>query len=273
MFTRSFLFAMACLSGISSAMAAQQKSYITYESGGDPTGSQNYSLDIDHASRSGSRYLFGTSYSVLSTETIDYPGGSVWLGYGTDTSKKWSQRLIYEFAKFGDNLDTNMLSYSLNASTNNWTIETTVELGRIGVFAGMPLTRAEIDRAGMKLNLNYATNGPWQFRLSGALNNFYGDPSVIPTFIFIMRFTSAGLFANNFYKQKVGMETTYALDHGSLSIGAEQSLVGTERSNSLYLSSLSELSKKLSVRAEAGNTLSGSFASGWYGLMGITYAY
>lgn len=255
----------------SETVSAPLQSYLVIESSGDSSGGQNYKLDLDHALVSGNRLLAVAAHSVVSTATQQFQGTALKIGFGTNSAERWSHRGTYEYASMGENLDSHGLTYALNWNSEQWGVTFTPELGRIGVFAGTPVTRVDIDRVGAKLDVNYYTDGPWRFLVSAAGNNFYGDASSIPAFIIIVRYTSAGLFITNFYKSRYGAEIGYSLERGSIAIGAEQVLTGSVLTNSLYFSAEGSLSDSLSLRSEFGQSFSGT--TGWYGTMGIVYTY
>lgn len=255
----------------SSTPAVPYLSYFTFEGSSDSSGGQSYRADIDQAFDSGNRLLLVATRSTVNTTTQRFFGTTLQMGFATDSSQRWSHRGTYEFAVLGRNLDAQSLAYSLNWNSDHWGIKVTPELGRIGVFAGMPLTRVDIGRLGLGLDVNYYTDGPWRFLMSAAANNYYGDASTFPAFVFIVRYTSAGLFITNFYKSRYGGEVGYNFERGSVALGAEQVLVGSIVSNSLYFSAEGNLSDSLSLRAEFGQSYAGTV--GGYGTIGITYAY
>lgn len=252
-------------------LAAPLKSYFTFESSGDSSGDWNYKVDIDHALDSGNRLSLVATRSVVSIAAQKFHATAFEVGFGTDSSDHWSHHGTYEFAAMGKNLDSHSLAYSLSWNSDHWGIKATPELGRIGVFAGSPLIRVDIDRLGLELELNYYTDGPWRFLFSAVANNYYGDVSKFPRLIFIVRSTSAGLFITNFYKTRYGAEVGYDFEHVSVAFGAEQILTGNVTAKSLYFSVEGSLSDSLSLRSEFGRSYAGT--TGSYGTIGITYAY
>ncbi len=272
-FTLMLSFPVSAIAADSSAatFAAPLESYLAVEGSSDSSGGQSYRVDIDQALDSGNRLLLVATRSTVNTTTQKFFGTTLQMGFATDSSQRWSHRGTFEFSALGRNLDAQSLAYSLNWNTDQWGIKFTPELGRIGVFAGMPLTRVDIGRLGLGLDINYYTVGPWRFLLSAAANNYYGDASSFPKFVFIVRYTSAGLFITNFYKSRYGGEVGYNFERGSVAFGAEQVLVGTITSKSLYISAEGSLSDAFSLRSEFGQSYAGS--AGWYGTIGITYAY
>lgn len=254
-----------------SVLSPPLKSYLTFETNGDSTGTQGYRFDVDHALDSGNRVIAVITRTIVSTASQQFTGNALQIGFGTDSTQTWSHRGSYEFGVMGNNLDFHSLSYVLNWNTDSWGLSLTPELGRIGAFAGSPPTRANIDRLGLEVGLNYYSDGPWRFYLSAAGNNFYGDQSSIPVFLFIVRYTSAGLFISNFYKSRYGAEVGYDLPRGAIAFGGERIITGNVATNIFYLSAEGTISNNLSLRSEFGQSYTG--VTGRYGLFSINYSY
>lgn len=240
--------------------------------GTDYQNGRDLSLSIDQGLESRNRLQFSLGRSRLQLSTGTQDSYTAAVGMSTDPADLYAYGVGVKASYLGPNLKSRSLAGAWAYTGDDWQLTADPVARIISFYKPPPLPKTtDVFGLGTALSATRFVGDAWSLAIGGEYDKYWGDSSVLPVIIRIVRSGGKLPYLSGFLRERYWLESGYDGKSSSFIFGADSSLtvLSKQRVNSAYVRSIFDLSKKLSLNTEIG--ASNFESSNWYLTLGLSW--
>jgi hypothetical protein len=240
--------------------------------GTDYQNGQDLSLSVDQGLKSRNRFQFSLGRSRLDLSTGTQDSYTAAFGMSTDPADLYAYGVGVKASYLGPNLKSRSLTGAWGYAGDDWQLTADPVARIISFYKPPPLPKTtDVFGLGTALSATRFVGDAWSLAVGGEYYKYWGDSSVLPVIIRIVRSGGKLPYLSGFLRERYWLESGYDGRSSSFIVGADSSLtvLSKQRVNSAYVRSIFDLSRKLSLNTEIG--ASNFETSNWYLATGLSW--